>query len=87
MIIKAPRRQQKKGPNRPACARLDIPGKRIILMNGAKVQQSSLDIPTKGEVRGWYEDFDSQWNSVGFTVIGAADAKKENPAFHFTWTK
>ena len=83
MIIRAPKAQQKNA-NRPAVARLDVTGKKIILMNGAKIKQK-VDIPIgKGEVRGWYETFNTDGSKLGFTVMGSKMADG-NPAFHFTW--
>jgi hypothetical protein len=82
MIIRAPKRQQKNA-NRPAAVRLDVSGKKIILMNGAKIKQKPA-IPTRGEVRGWYEDIDSNGVKIGFTVMSSSDGTG-NPAYKYTW--
>ncbi len=84
MIIQAPARQQR-DPARPACATLDIPNKKVNLLNGARVQQSSLTINYPGEIRGWFEIYTNTGAKRGFKVIGAKGADGKNPAFTFTW--
>jgi hypothetical protein len=85
MLIAAPA-WQTHDPNRPASVRLDLAGKRLLLMNGARIAQPNASIPTSAAVLGWYETFTSNGSKEGFTVMAAKDASG-NPAFHYTWPK
>ncbi len=86
MIIAAPARQQR-DPARPACVSLDIPNKKINLLNGARVEQRDLTIHYGGPIRGWFEIYNPNGSKRGFKVIGGRDASGENPSFTFTWVK
>lgn len=85
MIIRAPQRQQRTA-TRPASARLDIAGKKVVLQNGAKVQQPSLAVPVPAGlvVTGWYETFNDDGSKKGFVAMGSK-ASDGFPAYEWTW--